>query len=212
MELQLIIAGVKEGIINIPQIEPTTLVLLTFAGVLLFEILIYIILFKKPRIDEAIVRTGAGGIKTAVHNGIIILPFFHKYKVVCMCQHTLLFDFTKETKLFWTNSEEFEGKIYLTLQIPLENPTMIISAARNLQNTSDPSEILKIIEPAFRASIREQFRTFRHDTFDFEPSMVEVRLSRSLDLVAFAFGLKIRAVYIHSSETKADSKSELPQN
>lgn len=113
--------------------------------------------------------------------------------------------FCNETKLYWSNHEQFEGSVFITVQIPPENSTMIINAARNFIKTETPDDILKVIEPAFRASIREIFRTYRMETFDFEPSTIEVRLSRSLEMVTFAFGLKVRAVFVHKGEKLGES-------
>ncbi|MCD4656534.1 MAG: hypothetical protein K8S87_03210 [Planctomycetes bacterium] len=198
-------AGANIPFDGIPQFSGLSLVIGTFFGVLFLELMIYLILYKKTRIDQAFVRTGAGGVKVTVDSGLLVLPLFHALKTVYLCQHSIMLKFTNETKLYWSNHEQFEGSIFITIQIPPENTTMIINAARNFIKTETPNDILMVIEPAFRASIREYFRTYRMETFDFEPSTIEVRLSRSLEMVTFAFGLKVRAVYIHKGEKLSDS-------
>ena len=150
-------------------------------------------------------RTGAGGVKVTVDSGLLVLPLLHALKTVYLCQHTIMLRFINETKLYWSNHEQFEGSIFITVQIPPENSSMIINAARSFYKTETPDDILTVIEPAFRASIREYFRMYRMETFDFEPNTIEVRLSRSLEMVSFAFGLKVRAVFIHKGEKMSDS-------
>ena len=198
-------SGTKIPFDGIPQFSGLSLVIGTFLGVLALELVIYLMLYKKTRIDQAFVRTGAGGVKVTVDSGLLVLPLFHSLKTVYLCQHTIMLKFSNETKLYWSNHEQFEGTIFITVQIPPENSSMIINAARNFIKTETPDDILMVIEPAFRASIREYFRSYRMETFDFEPSTIEVRLSRSLEMVTFAFGLKVRAVYIHKGEKLSDS-------
>ncbi len=197
--------GVKIPFDTIPQFSGFFLVIGTFIAVLILELIIYLLLYKKTRIDQAFVRTGAGGIKVTVDSGLLVLPLFHALKTVYLCQHTIMLRFINETKLYWSNHEQFEGSIFITIQIPPENSSMIINAARSFYKTETPDDILMVIEPALRASIREYFRMYRMETFDFEPNTIEVRLSRSLEMVSFAFGLKVRSVYIHKGEKISDS-------
>lgn len=189
-----------------------SVVLATFAVFLFLEILFYIFLYRKPRIDEALVRTGIGGIKIIVGHGMLVMPFLHKIKSVSLNEYSIAFDFKGDEKLHWSNHETFEGQILINVQVPPENSTMVVTAARIFKDNHFPEQVFEVIEPSFRAAIREQFRTYRIDTFEFEPSTIEVRLNRSLDLIAFAFGLKMRAVYVHvmtySSEQDEDSKDE----
>ena len=194
--------------LDLPKVNTLSIVLLTFAFILLFEIIVYIFLYRKSRIDEALVRTGIGGVKVSVGHGILVIPFLHKIKSVNLNEHTLCFEFKNDQGLVWFNREIFNGKILTTVQVPPENITMIIAAARSFKNTDNPEEIYNTVEPAFRAAIREHFRTYRVETFDAEPSTIEVRLNRSLDIVAFTFGLKMRAVYIQeeiSTENQQNS-------
>ena len=187
------------------EIQQITGYVVFFVALVFIELLIYLIFNRKPRIDQAIVRTGFGGAKVVVDSGIFVIPLIHTAKIVYLCQQTIMLEFKNETRLIWANHEEFEGSVFITVQIPPENSTMIINAARSFLKTSTPDDLLHVIEPAFRAAIRENFRTFRMETFDFEPNIVEVKLTRTLDIIAFSFGLKVRAVYIHRGQEPGDT-------
>ena len=201
----IIVANTTQQTDAMPQLDGYIIFIVTLFSVLILELLLYLLFNRKTRIDQAIVRTGLGGVKVVVDNGTFIIPLFHSYKVIYLCQQTVMLSFKGETKLLWANHDDFEGSIFITLQIPPENSTMIVNAARNFVNTETPDDILMVIEPAFRAAIRENFRNYRSETFDFEPNIVEVRLTRSLEIVAFAFGLKVRAIYIHKGDSPGAS-------
>ena len=88
--------------LELPKLSVISIVLTTFAVILLLEIFIYVFLYHKPRIDEALVRTGAGGVKVGIGHGLLKVPFLHKIKTVSLNEHTLCFKFRKVVyQQFW---------------------------------------------------------------------------------------------------------------
>jgi hypothetical protein len=170
-----------------------------FVGFVLLQFALYTLLYRKPRIDEALVRTGLWDARVAIGSGLLVLPMVHTIRRVCLAHHTLTVEFTGDRALRWQGGERYEGHAIITVQVPPESPSLIMAAASKLTDTFDPDELLRVLIGAYRSSCRDTLREFKRLSFELEPASVEVRLTRALDLTSAAFGLRVRAVHLHGS-------------
>lgn len=183
----------------LPAFSVWEVVGVVFVSILALEILLYLTLYRRPRVNEALVRNGLGDVRVAINTGIIVLPVVHSIKRVNLSDHTLNFSFHGEYALRWQGGERYEGHALITVQVPAESPAMVLTAARNIENPGDVTYLFQLLEGIFRSTARDTLRTVKQLTFDIEPAAVEVRLTRSLDLAATAVGLRVRAVHLHAA-------------
>lgn len=161
------------------------------------QVALYVTLYRRPRVDEALVRTGLWDVRVAVNSGLLVLPFVHKIKRVSLAGHSLTIPFEGPHALRWQGGERFEGTLIASVHVPADNVNSIIQAARAVRATDDTEAVADVVLGAYRSTCRDVLRTIKRITFDLEPAAVEVRIAQALDIVSSAFGLRLRGVHLY---------------
>ncbi|MGE0431247.1 MAG: SPFH domain-containing protein [Planctomycetota bacterium] len=184
---------------RLPELPIWQGILIAFIVLVVFELVLYMALYRRARPDEALVRSGMGNFRVTVGHGMLIWPLVQTVKRVSLAEQTLTWAFSGDESLRWQDGERFEGHLVVTVQVPPENPGLILLAARNIASTDDPAALVRLLEGVVRSTVRDTLRGVRRVAFDIEPAAAEVRVMRALDIACSTFGLRVRSVHLHGS-------------
>lgn len=115
------------------ELSPITRMMLTMLGACLASMSIPLMAisrwYHKASAEEAIVRTGSGGIKVIVDGGILVLPTLHKLIRVPLSVRKLVFDLTGTDGLVTKDKSQFDVHSEFYVRVGA-TPEQVLNASR----------------------------------------------------------------------------------
>lgn len=170
--------------------------ILALVALVVIQLLLYFLFYRRPAPHEGFVRTGIGGAKVAITTGVLVVPFVQRVTSVTLNPVTIVYRFEGASAPEWHDEGSFTGRAFLTLQIPADNPDAVRRAAGAFPDLEDTARVASALEAVVRQTMRDVVRSMRVTVFHQEPAVAEVRLAQALSLVTTGFGITVRAVHL----------------
>lgn len=84
--------------------------------------------YKKPKMGQAIIRTGMGGTQVAINQGIMVVPVLQKMEVMNTAMTMIHTNFMDENALITKDHKKVNTKLSFVLRVNLEISDILIAA------------------------------------------------------------------------------------
>jgi len=114
--------------------------------------------YRKPDVEQALVRTGAGGARVAVGHGIFVIPPLHQMEVIDLSLKRI--DIHVRDLICRDNTH---GEILLSFFIRINDRAediLQVAKALGCSRASDPEELIKLFAPMFRDAVAQVAQDF----------------------------------------------------
>ena len=155
--IALIAGPIVAGIVKV-ELGTTSILLMTASGILLSLLsailLIITRLYQKPKANEALVRTGMGGMKVIKDGGSIVIPVVHE--VVRVPLESLRLQMKREGAAGLITGDKLRADVDAEFYVRvMPNDDDIMNAARSLgEKLHTPSEVAKLVEDKLVSALR----------------------------------------------------------
>jgi len=120
--------------------------------------------YKKPRMGEAIIRTGVGGTKVALNQGIMVVPVLHRMEIMNVSMTVIHTNFMDENALISKDNTKVDVKINFPVRVNY-NDVDIVAAANTVGCKRSFSK--KALNEVFGGKFAETVKTVSKDlTFE----------------------------------------------
>lgn len=155
--IALIAAPIAADVAKV-ELDATSFVIMTSSGILLSLLsailLIITRLYQKPKANEALVRTGMGGMKVIKDGGSIVIPVVHE--VVRVPLESLRLQMKREGAAGLITGDKLRADVNAEFYVRvMPNDDDIMNAARSLgEKLHTPSEVAKLVEDKLVSALR----------------------------------------------------------
>lgn len=131
--------------------------------------------YKKPKMGEAIIRTGIGGAQVAFEKGILVVPVAHNMEIINLTTTTIRVDLSNENALISKDHKKVDVKLNFMLRINLEASSILtVANAVGCERSFDQKALNEMFGGKFAEAVKTTSKnlTFEemqdHDNFKWQ--------------------------------------------
>ncbi len=119
--------------------------------------------YKSPLPNEAIIRTGVGGVLAVTGKGIFVLPLLHRASRIDLRTKSFVIEFPETAPLPIKGTNQITLSATVNLKISHDNIAMV-AAKHGTRNASSQQHIESLFSPQFDEVIRITGRRFNYES------------------------------------------------
>ena len=141
------------------------LVMAIFFALIIFGVVIFFIsIFKKKPQNQALIRSGFGGIQVSF-NGLFVIPFIHKLEILDLTIKTIKIHKTGRDGLLSKDGKKIDVKAdFIIRVIPVHNEIKKIAITIGVDKANDSNEIKNMFTNLFIESLKHVSSQFEAET------------------------------------------------
>ncbi|WP_299219479.1 SPFH domain-containing protein [uncultured Aquimarina sp.] len=131
---------------------------------ILFNFVILLVFYKKPKQGQAIVRSGLGGVRIGIHKGIYAIPIFHTMEQVDLTIKKINIQHKEKEGIICKDFLRADINMNFHLRIPNTPDSILqVSSAIGCEKTFDENKMKDIFQAKFSEAIKTVAFTFEYE-------------------------------------------------